>query len=48
MTQLLRARNVETEFVSEWEVLAPAEATAAGAPAAHGPVLIGCLRALVS
>jgi hypothetical protein len=45
MTQLLRARNVETEFVSEWEVLAPAEATAAGAPAARGLKLIGCLRA---
>jgi hypothetical protein len=48
MTQLLRARNVETEFLSEWEVLAPAEATAAGAPATHGPVLIDSLRALVS
>jgi hypothetical protein len=47
MAQLLRAWNVETEFVSEWEVLAPAEAAAAGAPV-HGPVLIGCLRALVS
>jgi hypothetical protein len=33
------------ELISEWEAPTPAEATAAGAPAARGPVLIGCLRA---
>jgi hypothetical protein len=32
------------ELISEWEALAPANATAASAPALPGPVLISCLR----
>jgi hypothetical protein len=36
------------ELTSEWEALAPAEATAAGAPAVRGLVLIGCLRGRLS
>jgi hypothetical protein len=41
--QLLLARKVHLELISEWEALAQAAATAASAPAAHRPVLIGYL-----